>query len=123
MKILKYISKNFPELFLILSTLFYWLSAGLAINYIAIVLITIVILQLIYKNKGTGIAIGVIFSLIFCYMFLALLSDVVNFDSMTTERWYAIGAFVLYFGSGLISGIVMTSKYIKKQDYTKEASI
>ncbi|MDT0554632.1 hypothetical protein [Patiriisocius hiemis] len=122
MKALKKILKIFPELFLILSTLFYWISAGLAINYIAIVLITIVVLQLIYKKQGTGIALGVIFSLIFCYMFLALLSDVVKLESISSKKWQTILAFVLYFGSGLVAGIVMTIKYISQNRNNKELS-
>ncbi len=107
----KKIFLNIPEYLLIAAVLFYWMSAGLVINYIAIVLLVIIILQMIYKNKVIGIIIPTIMILTCFYMILALLSEVREFPSFNTEAQTLLFVGLAYFLITIIASIVMIIKY------------
>ena len=51
MKRVKTFILQLPEYLLITAVLFYWFSTGLAVNYIAIGLIIVLILQIIFKRS------------------------------------------------------------------------
>ncbi|WP_425077004.1 hypothetical protein [Psychroserpens sp. S379A] len=107
----KKIFLNIPEYLLIAAVLFYWMSAGLVINYIAIVLLVIIILQMIYKNKVIGIIIPTIMILTCFYMIIALLSEVREFPSFNAEAQTLLFVGLAYFSITIIASIVMIIKY------------
>ena len=85
MKRVKTFILQLPEYLLIAAVLFYWFSAGLAVNYIAIGLIIVLILQIIFKNRIVGIIIPSILVMICLYMLLALMSEFKEFLTFSSD--------------------------------------
>ncbi len=102
---------NIPEYLLIAAVLFYWMSAGLVINYIAIVLLVMIIFQMIYKNKVIGIAIPTFLILTSLYMILALFSEVSEFPSFNAEAQTLLLVGLAYFFITIIASTIMIIKY------------
>ena len=75
------VSRWYPELFLIISVIIYWASAGQFLNPIAIILLALLFSQLTYKNKTLGLVIASILGLLVTYLFMSLVSDVINADT------------------------------------------
>ena len=74
-----------PEYLLLLATFFYWISVGKLLNPIALVLIGILILQILFKNKVVGIIIPSILIMGSFYMLLALLSEFHEFPAFNAD--------------------------------------
>ncbi|MEY8848430.1 hypothetical protein AB9K26_06430 [Psychroserpens sp. XS_ASV72] len=111
MKHFKTILLAIPEYVLILSVLFYWFSAGLTINYIAIALLAILIYQIIFKNKVIGIIIPIVLILTCLYMLLALFSEVREFPTLNSEATTLLIVGLLYFLTTMFIAVVMLFKY------------
>jgi len=118
MKPLKKVIILLPEYFLIFSTIVYWLSAGWMINPIAIVFLLALGAQLYFKNKNAGIALSVIFSFIFCYLFLALFSDLIKLDNLS-EGYTLLLYGSLYLGLSLCASVAIFFKYLHKSSEKK----
>lgn len=100
-----------PEYLLIVAVLFYWFSAGLAVNYIAIGLIIVLILQIIFKNRIVGIIIPSILVMLSLYMLLALMSEFNEFLTFNSDAKELLFVGLSYFISTIIVSGVMIYKY------------
>lgn len=112
---LKRILEVAPEYVLLTSVLFYWISSSLS-NPIAIVLLVVIVLQLIFKNKMAGFFIGMSLLMFTVYMFMALFSELnefPEFDSSAT-RLLVIGT--LYLSVTLTASIMLIVKSLKRKE-------
>ena len=111
MKRVKTFILQLPEYLLIAAVLFYWFSTGLAVNYIAIGLIIVLILQIIFKNRIVGIIIPSILVMISLYMLLALMSEFNEFLTFSSDAKELLFVGLSYFISTIIISGVMIYKY------------
>lgn len=107
----------FPELIILfLSVLWlldnYFISS--IINYYAIGVIGIILIQLFFKIKFLGIAIGSIIALFSLYMILAVLSEFHDFKRVNFEalQLLFVGCFLCFLG--LITSCIMIYKNVVK---------
>ena len=100
-----------PEYLLIAAVVFYWFSAGLSVNYIAIGLITVLILQIIYKIRIVGIIIPSVLVMISLYMLLAIMSELNEFLTFNSDAKELLFVGLSYFISTIIISGVMIYKY------------
>lgn len=103
----------------------YWVTenylASGHINWIAIVFIAVLTLQLIVQHRIAGIALGLILGLICAYMMFAVLSEFYEFKSVTKEALQLLGFGLGVFGVGVVSATAMVYKCtIRQQNYMKE---
>lgn len=112
MKAIKPYFKLIPEIYFLISVLFYWASASTLLNPVAITLLLIFILQLIFQNKISGVTIAVLFTLINLYMVLALLSEFHEFPTFSSEARMLLGVGLLYFGLNIAMSVIMGIKYM-----------
>ena len=110
-EIIKTVILQLPEYLLIAAVVFYWFSAGLAVNYIAIGLIIVLILQIIFKNRIIGIIIPSILVMICLYMLLALMSEFNEFPTFSSDAKELLFVGLSYFISTIIVSGIMIYKY------------
>ncbi len=97
-----------PEYLLILAVLFYWYSTALIVNYVAIVLLAILVFQIISKHRILGLIIPSLLILICFYMLLALASELREFPSFNTDAKILLFVGLIFFlGTIAISGIMI----------------
>ncbi|HBY70261.1 MAG: hypothetical protein CMC07_07295 [Flavobacteriaceae bacterium] len=101
-----------PELYLILATIFYWVSTATLLNPIAFILLVLIVSQLIFNKKGMGIFLSCVFILLNLYLILALLSDLfkISVFSISIQKMFFIGAGFLTLN--IIMSIVLLFKHI-----------
>lgn len=109
----KTIKPLLPELFILASILYYWVASSL-LNPIAIVLLLMIGFQIIKQNCTTGIIMSIIFVILNLYMVLALISELSEFKSITTDFKIMLLVGGLYLGLNLSLGFIMGIKYLKK---------
>jgi len=80
-----------PEYYLILVVLGTWYPFRSIVNPVAWVLIAILLLQLIYKNKIVGFLIGGAFLLVNLFMILALVSEFREFPRVNAKALQLLG--------------------------------
>ena len=112
MKSYKKIILNLPEYLLVAAVLFYWVSTALALNYVAIVLLIAIILQMIFKNTVIGIAIPCIMIFACLYMILALISEVREFPSFNSDAQTLLFVGLFYFLLTILAATIMIIKYV-----------
>ncbi len=112
---LKNISLQWSEHILILTVLFYWFSSGYALNPIAIVLISGLIFQIVFKNRIVGIIIPSLLIMASLYMLLALLSELHEFPTFNADalRLLLIGS--SYLTTIMVVSGLMIDKYSKME--------
>ena len=108
--IAKYVSKWYPELFLIVSVIIYWALSAILLNPVAISLVVLLVAQLRFKNKTFGVALSFIFMLLSLYMMLAIFSDIVNLDFFYPRGLLMLGFGTLYFGATAYFAFVLLKK-------------
>ena len=101
-----------PEYILILSVVFYWVSAAIIINPVAIVLLGLLILQIIFQNKFIGITIAIFLILISLYMLAALMSEFSEFPTFNSEAKTFLFVGLTYFISTIMVAGLMIYKYV-----------
>lgn len=99
---------HLPEYLLLGAVFFYWVSAGIAMNPIAIVLTIALILQIIFKNRIVGIALPSLLVLASLYMLLALISELNEFETFNAEarKLLLVGA-SFFVSTILVSGLML----------------
>ncbi|MFC7358182.1 hypothetical protein ACFQO1_10810 [Jejudonia soesokkakensis] len=122
MKFLKKYKSLLPEVILILSTFFYMFNSGFIINPIAVAIVIAIVAQIYFNNLMTGIVMALLFSMIFGYLFLALYSDIVKFDTLS-DAWQMIVFGTAYLGISLAASIGMVFKYIMRDTLKENAAI
>lgn len=116
MKKLKQILLSFPEYYLVVLVVLSGYTPPISINPIFIVLALIIVIQIIFKNKGVGLIMGGLVILISLFMIFPLLS---KFSEFTTFN--ASAAQLLFVGLALIifnmfAGGLMIYKFQLKDD-------
>ena len=115
MKKLKQILLTLPEYYLIVVVLFSWIGPTLNVNPIAIALIIMLTLQIIFKNKITGMIIASLFLLINIYMFFALVSEFREFPTFNADAKQLLFVGLLLFILNLLMAGLMIVKYAPKE--------
>ena len=105
---------NIPEYLLLLAVLLYWLPTSNPFNLVAITLVTVLVFQIIYKNKILGIIISSILILICCYMYLALFSELREFPTFDADAKQLFFVGVSIFTGILVVAGFMFFKYVRK---------
>lgn len=101
-----------PEYLLIIAVLFYYVSASVVFNPIAIGLFVILVLQIIFKNQLIGILIPSLLILCCCFMLLALFSEFNEFPTFNAEAKKLLFVGLSFFiGTMIVSGL-MIYKYL-----------
>ena len=112
MKNIKVFILQLPEYLLIASVLFYWSLTALVVNYIAIVLVTVLIFQIIVKNRIVGIIIPSILIFACLYMLLALMSEFSEFPIFNSEAKELLFVGLSYLISTIFVSGIMICKYV-----------
>lgn len=108
MKILKsYLS----EIYWLLAILYYWSLTALVANWFAIVLLMILGVLLVTKNKILGMTISIFLILINLYLLLALASELSEFIVFNADAKKLLGFGVLFIGLNLLFSILLLLKY------------
>ncbi len=102
---------NVPEYLLLLAVLFYWLPTSNPLNWVAITLVTVLVLQIIYKNKIVGIIISSVLILACCYMYLALFSELREFSTFDADAKELLVVGLSFFTATLAVAGFMFFKY------------
>ena len=116
MKNAKVVLRYIPEIYLICSVIYYWIGTWLLLNPVAIAFLLALILQLIIRNRVTGILISGLFVIINIYLVFALTSELLSmYNEIKTfnnsqKRLLFFGS--TYMGLNIIVGVVMFIKYI-----------
>ena len=105
---------NIPEYLLLLAVLFYWLATSNPLNWVAITLVAVLVLQIIYKNKILGIIISSLLILICCYMYLALFSELREFPTFDTDAKELLFVGLSVFTTTIVVAGFMFFKYMKQ---------
>lgn len=111
MKNFKQILLKLPEYLLMAAVMFYWVSAGMVINPVAIVLIVILILQIIFKNRTIGLVIPIVLIMTCLYMLMALISEFNEFPTFNTDAKKLLFVGLSYFISTITVAGIMIYKY------------
>lgn len=110
---LKHIKSLIPELFLIASVMYYWVSTSNLLNPFAIGLLAILIYQVINKKATLGLIISSIVALLTLFMVLALISELSEFEVVNQNYKNLIIFGTLYLGLTLLMAGLMFFKYLK----------
>jgi hypothetical protein len=100
-----------PEYLLIGSVVFYWVSTANVFNPFAIVLILVLILQIIFKNKVVGLVIPSLLIVASLYMLLALFSEFREFPQFNSEAKLLLFVGLSYFLLTISVASLMIYKY------------
>ncbi|PTM04188.1 MAG: hypothetical protein DA407_13245 [Bacteroidetes bacterium] len=104
-----------PEYVLVLAVLFYWASAGILINPIAIGLMALLVFQIIYKNQILGLIIPSLLIIICLYMLLALISEFNEFPTFNADAKKLLFVGLLFFISTMTVSVIMVYNYSKTE--------
>ena len=102
-----------PELFLIISVIYYWTLTSSLFNPYAIGLLVILFYQIKSKKPVLGLVISTIVILLSLYMVLALISELSEFQNVTQNFKNLLIFGTLYIGCTLIMAGFMFFKYLK----------
>ena len=99
------------EIYILASVLYYWYMTGTLFNIPAIVLIAIVSILILSKNRALGVVLGAIFLLLNLYMVLAMISELNEFTSFNGNAVSLLVFGTAYFGLNIFMAIRMISKW------------
>lgn len=109
-----WLTRSYAEFYFLASILFYWLSSTL-VNPIAWALLTIMILQILYKKPKTGIILSCFLGFVSFFLLLALLSEYKEFKQGSNNeglKMLIIGCTWLL--SNLLMSAIMLVKYTRR---------
>jgi hypothetical protein len=109
---------SIPEILLIASTIYYWSLTSIFENWLAPILLVILIFLVISQNRIVGLVIGSLISIASFYLVLALISELNEFPDFNDEAKK-----MLLFGSLLIGFNIIISTWLLFKYATKEKSL
>lgn len=121
MQNLKQIRKWIPELYLLASALFYWVSTSTLLNPFAIFLVLVLSSLFIWKSKTLGVVVGLLFLILSLYMILALMSELSEFSTFNSDAKAMLGIGAAWLGLNIILASMMLAKWGKYQSIPKAA--
>ena len=110
---MKTLKTNIPELYLLISILYYWSLTGTLLNWFAIGLLAITVFLIVTQNNILGMVLGVLLVLMNLYMVLALLSEFSEFETINSDALKLIGFGSLYLGLNLLFSCYLFYKHMK----------
>ncbi len=114
MRVLNKVMNILPELYFIVSVLYYWSLTALLVNPVAIILLLLLVFQITTRKQVLGIVIAAILILISSYLVLALLSELSEFSEFNNDARNLVVFGFLYLGLNITFGGIMLYKYINK---------
>lgn len=102
-----------PELFLIVSVVYYWILTANLFNPFAIGLLAILGYQMVTKKSTLGLIISVAVIVLTLFLVLAMLSELSEFEVVNQNYKNLIIFGTLYLGTNLVLGSIMFHKYLK----------
>lgn len=108
---MKTLQSHLSEIYWFIAILYYWSLTALTTNWFAIALLIILGLLLISKNKTLGMIIGIFLILINLYLFLALASELSEFEVFNADARKLLGVGVLFIGLNLLFSARLLLKY------------
>lgn len=115
--------KWFPELYLIASVIFYWVSAANLLNPVAFCLLAVLAILFIVKNEILGIIISLLFLILSLFMVLALISELNEFAVFNRDAKFMLLAGATWLGLNITLAIVMLVKWGKLASHTQQELI
>jgi uncharacterized membrane protein len=116
------IQKWIPELYLLASVLFYWISTGTLLNPIGFFLLAVLLVLFVWKNEILGIAISFLFLILSLYMILALISELNEFPTFNRDAKILLAVGATWLGLNIILAIAMLIKW-GKQTSTSQSPV
>ncbi|WP_426429856.1 hypothetical protein ACPX19_09960 [Winogradskyella sp. HB-48] len=104
-----------PELFLIVSVVYYWILTANLFNPFAIGLLAIIFYQIMNKKPTLGLIISVTVIVLTLFLVLALLSELSEFEVANQNYTNLLIFGTLYLGTNLVLGSIMLHKYLKQK--------
>lgn len=115
---MKQIVQRLPELFF-MSLGTYWVSenylASCSVNWIALIFIVLLAVQLFLQHRIAGMALGLVLGLICAYMLFAVLSEFKQFKTVNDEALQLLAFGLGIFGLGVVSATAMVYKFAMEQ--------
>lgn len=103
--------KFIPEIYFLISVLYYCSMTPSIWNPFAVALLSIIILQLILKSRILGVLLSLLLIFANLFMFLALLSEYHEFNKATKEARELILFGSLYLGLNMLMAVLLLIKY------------
>ncbi|SFT96677.1 hypothetical protein SAMN04489724_3030 [Algoriphagus locisalis] len=111
---MKEIRQWIPELYLVTSTIFYWIFTGTLLNPFALALVTGLAITIFWKNIISGMVMASCFLILSLYMVLALLSEFYQFLVIDFDAKLLLSLGAVWLGLNLVFSIAMIVKWAKK---------
>lgn len=111
---MKEIRQWIPELYLVTSTIFYWIFAGTLLNPFALALVAGLAITIFWKNIISGMVTASCILILSLYMVLALLSEFYQFSVTDFDAKLLLSLGAVWLGLNLVFSIVMILKWTKK---------
>ena len=121
MQKLKQLRKWIPELYLLASAVFYWISTSTLLNPFAIFLVAVLLALFTWKMKTLGVIVSLLFLILSLYMILALLSELSEFPIFNTDAKVMLGVGGAWLGLSITLAFVMLTKWGKYQSFSSAA--
>lgn len=119
MERIKLLQKWIPELYLIASVIFYWVSTANLVNPIALFLLAVLAMLFIWKNEILGIVISFLFLGLSLFMVLALISELSEFATFNQNAKAMLFVGVTWLGLNILLSIIMMIKWAKQASLSK----
>ena len=123
MEKVKQFQKWIPEIYLIVSVFFYWVSTGNVFNPIAFFLLMPLAVLVIWKKEVLGIIISCLFLILSLYMVLALISELNEFPEFNRDARVMLLAGASWLGLNIILSIMMLIKWGKRPPHSQTGII
>lgn len=111
-KIVPYI----PEIYLLISIVYYWTLTATLWNPFAIGLLMLIVFQVLKQNKVTGILISSIFIFLNFFLILALISELSEFPEFNSDAKILAFLGFSYLILNIVMGALMLIKHLTKQN-------
>lgn len=111
----KYLIHSIPEIYLLIGIIYYWSLTANTVNWIAIALLILVVVLLYSKNRALGLAIGSILIIVNLYLFLALFSELFEFDTFNASAKKLFFTGTIFLSLNILLSGALVYKYATKK--------
>lgn len=111
--------KNLPEIMLIGLAVFSFvetLIVNARINYLMIIVLGVMIMQLVFQNRYFGVFLGIAVGLLSFGLFLAVVSDYRKFPEVNSEAIQLLSLGSLMSLAGLVVSVMLLYKYFNQKE-------
>lgn len=114
MEKIQQLKKWIPELYLLISATFYWVSTENLLNPIGFSLLVVLTALFLWKNEILGIIISFLFLILNLYMVLALIFELNEFPAFNQDALLMFLAGGIWLSLNIILSISMIKKWGKQ---------